>query len=869
MPESRRTVLSILPALLIFISSVGTSEVHAQSGCGGCSGSYQAALQAQAARESCPEGREAICYQAYVAAQNIFISCLNQGCDTGTPTVQEPQDSGSDEGSGGARGEGDSGSILDPDADGDGVPDRTDRCRDTPAGVAVDDKGCPAQMALTVSTDTVNDKNVLIESFAPGATVNVSGTVKDAGGNPIPGVSLRIELEGTDLFTIAGTMLDAAYYRSHIDLPLDIREGTYTLTATASHDGYADVRKSTTLVVKGPKLFVRIDSPVNVAVGESTAWRISVSTEENEHLTDARLRIVVTHLDSGVVTTYSALSQFVWPSSDVSPDYIWEFTWLEQHKGNWQIEVTATKNGYLAGSSKKVFTVGAHIVELEDLPRDISCSPYCNTHCRQHKVIIDNPSWNTTDCYVKGKCSLGHPVRYEWSTDGGSISRPTSDSTRWTPPEAPGRYKITARVICTEDPTVLAGKTMPVEAVTDAQFLKAAYVGKIEMRGFDRVKIEKVEGDDEGFFDLEVGDPWGYNEGEAGKWLEGENWKLATGPETKVTLGVYRKGKKVGEVELGQWTDYDVKVLRDSTFGWLKDSPNTSPYIIFVDVVPDRRYEAIDFSVSTPTCTVSVRGTRFFVALDDATNENTVGVLEGEVVVSPQLFEAAPKTVTAHQWTTVDEVVFGSTREMTPQQIEDLEEAFQESVDGPATEVVSRPSGNHVPAEGFHFFDDFSGDLEEMEANWNFDDLFVELTDDELFFEPDDEVWALKLNRRIPLQKIVVEFDGWTEGESLHIVFSNDNDDNFNASLGAGQWAGISLFSGNTPLVSVRGPAFEAGAWSHFKLTQEDGVVEVSVDGTPVISGEAPDWMKGDGYLSISANGWPVKVDNIEVYERR
>ena len=55
--------------------------------------------------------------------------------------------------------------------------------------------------------------------------------------------------------------------------------------------------------------------------------------------------------------------------------------------------------------------------------------------------------------------------------------------------------------------------------------------------------------------------------------------------------------------------------------------------------------------------------------------------------------------------------------------------------------------------------------------------------------------------------------------------------------------------------------------WSHFKLTQKDGVVEVSVDGKRVISGTAPDWMKGRGHLSISANGRPVKVDNVKVYE--
>ena len=187
MSDPKRHVFSIISAFLIIAGSIWTSEVHAQSGCEGCSGSYQAALQAQVDRDSCPEGKEAFCYQAYLAAQNRFTNCLNRGCDTGINVGNEPQGSGSGEGSGGADGAGDSDSVPDPDSDGDGVPDRADRCRGTTAGVAVDDTGCPAKMELTVSTDAWNDKNELIESYAPGARINVSGTVKDARGNPIPG----------------------------------------------------------------------------------------------------------------------------------------------------------------------------------------------------------------------------------------------------------------------------------------------------------------------------------------------------------------------------------------------------------------------------------------------------------------------------------------------------------------------------------------------------------------------------------------------------------------------------------------------------------------------------------------------------------
>ena len=56
------------------------------------------------------------------------------------------------------------------------------------------------------------------------------------------------------------------------------------------------------------------------------------------------------------------------------------------------------------------------------------------------------------------------------------------------------------------------------------------------MRGYDRVKIEKVEGDEDGDVEIEVQDRYGeFTEiVEAGKWLEGDDWSVLTGFDTKV-----------------------------------------------------------------------------------------------------------------------------------------------------------------------------------------------------------------------------------------------------------------------------------------------------------------------------------------------
>ncbi|MCK4735536.1 MAG: hypothetical protein KAT65_23990 [Methanophagales archaeon] len=102
------------------------------------------------------------------------------------------------------------------------------------------------EMALTVSTD----KN----AYSPGETITVEGSIKDAKGNAIPGVSLVIEIEGTGISTIAGTMQDVTYYSGRLDLPSDISQGTYTVKVTASKTGYPDVSRTTSFTVGSPTI---------------------------------------------------------------------------------------------------------------------------------------------------------------------------------------------------------------------------------------------------------------------------------------------------------------------------------------------------------------------------------------------------------------------------------------------------------------------------------------------------------------------------------------------------------------------------------------------------------------------------------------
>jgi OOP family OmpA-OmpF porin len=71
--------------------------------------------------------------------------------------------------------------MVDPDSDGDGVPDSLDRCPGTPAGVSVDSSGCP----LDSDGDGVADYLDKCPGTPPGTEVDTSGCPLDSDGDGV------------------------------------------------------------------------------------------------------------------------------------------------------------------------------------------------------------------------------------------------------------------------------------------------------------------------------------------------------------------------------------------------------------------------------------------------------------------------------------------------------------------------------------------------------------------------------------------------------------------------------------------------------------------------------------------------------------
>lgn len=94
-----------------------------------------------------------------------------------------------------------------PDADGDGVPDDADLCPNTPAGVKVDDKGCP----IDSDGDGVPDALDKCPGTTKGVKVGKDGCPLDGFDGPNGRFEdVHFEFDRSDLTTTARTILDNA-----------------------------------------------------------------------------------------------------------------------------------------------------------------------------------------------------------------------------------------------------------------------------------------------------------------------------------------------------------------------------------------------------------------------------------------------------------------------------------------------------------------------------------------------------------------------------------------------------------------------------------------------------------------------------------
>jgi OOP family OmpA-OmpF porin len=178
------------------------------------------------------------------------------------------------------------------DADGDGVPDRSDRCPDTPAGAVVDARGCP----VDADSDAVADGLDTCPDTPRGARVDARGCPIDSDGDGV--------FDGLDRCadTPRGAAVDAAGCPQDADgdgVPDGVDQCFGTPTGARVNALGCPLDSDGDEVYDG--LDRCPDTPAEVRV-DSEGCPIAVSDKETQLLETGLLRLEDVHFDTGKAT---------------------------------------------------------------------------------------------------------------------------------------------------------------------------------------------------------------------------------------------------------------------------------------------------------------------------------------------------------------------------------------------------------------------------------------------------------------------------------------------------------------------------------------------------------------------------------------
>jgi hypothetical protein len=386
-----------------------------------------------------------------------------------------------------------------------------------------------------------------------------------------------------------------------------------------------------------------------------------------------------------------------------------------------------------------------------------------------------------------------------------------------------------------------------------------------------------------------------------------------------------------------------------------------------VNVKVDRKYKDIDFSVSLPTCTASVRGTEFTISHREDPVETRISVISGEVEVTPKLFSAPSVTLVAGDEIAVYEDRFGEItrladdpsdpfaqacaslcasdedfirslyhcithREPTAEELEaqvgrlqsgtlrrDMVQYFFASpgyvdqnhtgvrfitdacqaiygrdpsdaelsawprtdrsfividmLDSPehlaATQACAglwRRDAVSVPT--LPYADDLSSGL----AHWDVSKVTLQEADGALLWQSGNHL-PVSWRYPIPMEDVVIEFDGWCEKNGLGVMWINEESVGYFATLGGwfntrscsdGRIRGFGLPAEQREYVD--GAHIRLGEWQHYRLVRSGDWLDFYVDGTRIIHREILHRYEGQGTLTFASYGSVVGIDNLRVY---
>lgn len=163
----------------------------------------------------------------------------------------------------------------------------------------------------------------------------------------------------------------------------------------------------------------------------------------------------------------------------------------------------------------------------------------------------------------------------------------------------------------------------------------------------------------------------------------------------------------------------------------------------------------------------------------------------------------------------------------------------------------------------FPFFDDFSSGL----ANWDISRIKPELVGGKLYWET-GQFATLTLKVAIPMEDIIIEFDGYVKKNGFNIYCWNAANKGYTVFIGG--WyntkSGSDVGAGGEKRVLVNGAVWKAKEWQHYKIVRQGDDLLTFCDGKLIISRKVKEKFKGPGKLKFNSYMSRVGIDNVRIY---
>lgn len=163
-----------------------------------------------------------------------------------------------------------------------------------------------------------------------------------------------------------------------------------------------------------------------------------------------------------------------------------------------------------------------------------------------------------------------------------------------------------------------------------------------------------------------------------------------------------------------------------------------------------------------------------------------------------------------------------------------------------------------------YFFEDFSGGKE----NYTVDDVNAKISDGKLFWSSGNS-GRTTFSWNIPMENIVMEFDGYTESNGFGVHWLNENKLGYSATFGG--WfntkSGTHFGAEGQNVELVGGSVFTVKKWHHYKVVRKGNELSGYCDGTLIFTRIITEKFEGPAKLWFSSWRANFGMDNVKVYE--